>query len=141
MEILPSLEVECVDLRIAAQETAGDKRRENDALATARQQGIITRIEHNTVIDLALGKRSFLRLNEFRCGRGDVKNINVLQRVPERGVHVGVKRLAHLDRKTIIALIVLGAQIIRFVVKEITRKRQASVEKIRFAQRQDEILS
>src|SRR4051812_1878861 len=97
MEILRSLQIERVNLDIASKKTASDHRRKCNALAAAGEQRIVARIKDEAAEELAFNGRSFLRLNELGGTRVHVKNVDVLQRIPEGGVHVRVDWLAQLE--------------------------------------------
>src|SRR5512132_3718899 len=111
MEILRSLQIEPVNLGIASQKTAGDHRRKCDTLPAAGEQRIVARIKDEAAEELAFNGRSLLRLNELRGARVYVKDVDVLQHIPEGAVHVRVDWLAQLE---------LGAQVIRLGVKGLT---------------------
>src|SRR4029077_9750413 len=97
MEILRSLQIESVNLGIASQKTAGDKRGKSNACPAAGEQRIVARIKDDAPKELAFNGRSLLRLNEHRRARVHVKNVDILQRISQAGVHVGVDWLAHLE--------------------------------------------
>src|SRR4029077_15350000 len=97
MEILRSLQIESVNLRIASQKTAGDHRRKCDALPAAGEQRIVARIKDNAPEDLAFNERSLLRFNKRAGVRVHVKNVDVLQNISQAGVHVGVDWLAQFQ--------------------------------------------
>src|SRR6476620_11855805 len=97
MEILRSLQIERVNLNIAPQKTAGDHRRKCDALPAVGEQRIVARIKDDASHELAFKGRSRLRLNELRGGRVHVKDVDVLQHIPQGAVHVRVDWLAQLE--------------------------------------------
>src|SRR5215211_8035329 len=109
MEILRSLHIERVNLGIASQKTTGDQRRKCDALPTAGEQRIVARIKNDATKELAFNERSLLRLNELRGAGGDIKNVDVLQRISQGAVGVSVDWFAHLEHEPVIALVVQGA--------------------------------
>src|SRR6185369_2037847 len=141
MEILRSFQIECVNLGIASQKTARDHRRKCDALPAAGEQRVVARIIDETRDDLAFNGRSFLRLNEGRGARVHVKNVDVLQDISQGSVHVRVDWLAQLKRDSVIALVVLGAQVIRLGEKGLATQRKTSIEEVRFGDRQNKIFS
>src|SRR4029453_5626985 len=105
MEILRSLQIECVNLGIASKKTAGDQRRECDALPAAGEQRIVARIKNNAPEELAFNERSLLRLNELRGAAGHIKNVDVLQRISQGAVRVSVDWLANLKKDTVICVV------------------------------------
>src|SRR5690242_11235090 len=141
MEVLRSLQVEGVNLDIASQKSAGDHRRKRDALPAAGEQWIVARIKHDAPQELAFNGRSFLRLNKLGSARVDVKNVDVLQRVSQSTVHISVDWLSQLEQHSVIALVVLRAQVIRFGVKGLPTQRKAAIEKVGFGDCQNKIFS
>src|SRR4029453_5770653 len=131
MEILRSLQIPPVNLGIASQKTAGDHRRKCDALPAAGEQRIVARIKDDAPEDLAFNGRSLLRLNELGGARVHVKNVDVLQRISQGGVHIRVDWLSHFELESVIALVVLGAQVIRLGVKDLATQRKTSIEEVR----------
>ena len=109
-------------------------------MATAGKQSVIARIKHNAGKNLAFESRARLRLDGVRCAGRHIKNFNVLYRISQSGVHVSIERFPHLDHEPVIALGIFVAQIIRFGVKKLTRKREASIEEVRFGQGHNKIL-
>src|SRR5919106_1382394 len=109
MEILRSLQIPPVNLGIAPQKTAGDKRRKSNALSAAGEQGIVARIKDHAAKKFAFNERPLLRQDERRGAKGHIKNINVLQRISQVAVRVSVDLFAHPDHKPVIALVVQGA--------------------------------
>src|SRR5947207_1041271 len=94
MKILRSFEVQSVDLSVASKKAACDIGRKAEALSVAREQGVVARVEHDAAENLAFGKRTFLRFDEVRCANGDIKNIDVLQLVPNRCGCICIDRFA-----------------------------------------------
>src|SRR5207249_1598847 len=141
MEILRPLEVESIYLGIASENTRRNTRRESDPLTTPSKQGIITPVKYNTAKDFALHSGTLLRLDLLGCAWVYIENINVLQTIAQRRVNKRVDRFAQLDRKPVIALVVLRAQVVCLVIKKLTAQRQSSIEAIRLGQNKNEVLS
>src|SRR5206468_1676416 len=141
MEILRPLEVESIYLGIASEKTPRNTRRESDPLTTPSKQGIITPVKYNTAKDFALHSGTLLRLDLLGCAWVYIENINVLQTIAQRRVNKRVDRFAQLDRKPVIALVVLRALVVCLVIKKLTAQCQSSIEEIRFSQHENEVLS
>src|SRR5262249_40600547 len=90
---------------------------------------------------LAFDGRSGLRLDEHRGARVHVKNVDVLQCVSQGPVHVSVYWLAQLKRDSVVALVILGAQVIRFGVKGGAAERKTPIQEIRFCNCKNKIFS
>src|SRR5262249_42749223 len=140
MEILRSLQIESVNLRVASKKATGDSWRKCDALSPAREQRVITRIKDEAREDFAFKRRSSLRRDEGIDGV-DVKNVNVLQCVSQGAVHVSVDWLAHLKRESVIALVIVGAQIIRFGIKHGASEGKTPIQEIRFCNRKNKVFA
>src|SRR5256885_7914630 len=97
MEILRSLQIERVNLGIASQKTASEKGGKSNALSAAREQGTVARIKDHAGKKFTFHRRSLLRLDELRGAGIHVKDIDVLQRISQGGVHVCVDWLAQLE--------------------------------------------
>ena len=141
MEILRSLQIERVNLSIASQKTAGDQRRKCDALSAAGEQGIVARIKDDLPEELAFNERSLLRLNELTGAAGHIKNVDILQRISQGAVRVNVDWFAQLEHEPVIALVVQGAQVIRFVVKRLAAERKTPIEEIRLGNCKNKVFS
>src|SRR5581483_6940459 len=102
-----------INLGVTAQKPARNKRRKDDALPAAGEQWIIARIEHYAAKDLALHKRTFLRKNELRGAGRHVENIHILQCVTQGRVRVN----------------------------SLPAERQASIQKPRLSDCQNEVLA
>ena len=110
-------------------------------MSAAGKQGIVARIEHHATEHLAFDERTFLRLNELRGVRVDVKNVDVLHRIAQATVRVCVNWFAHLYGEPVIALVILGAQVIRFVVKCRAAERKTAIKEIRFCNCKNKVLT
>src|SRR4029077_373533 len=67
--------------------------------------------------------------------------MDVLEHVSQRRVHVSIDRLPQLGHEPVIALVILGAQIIRFGIESLPSKCETSVEEVRFGQGKNKIFS
>ena len=141
MKILRPFQIQSINLSIASEKTTGNSRRKRNALPAAREQRIVARIKHQAAKHLTFGKRAALRQNKLRRGGRDIKDLDVLQCISQRAVHVSVDRLAEFQHEPVIALVVIGAQIICLGVKGLAGEGKASVEEIRFGNRKKKILS
>ena len=77
--------------------------------------------------------------DEIRRGGVHIKNIDVLQHVSQSRVDISINWFPQFGTESVIALVILSAQIIRLVIKKLPAERKASVEEVRFGQGQDEI--
>src|SRR5262249_37726950 len=89
---------------------------------------------------LAFESRARLRLDDVRCAGRHIKNLDVLQRISQSGVHVSIERFPHLDHASVIALVIFVAVIICLGVKKLTRKRETSMAEVLFGQGNKKII-
>ena len=141
VKILRCFEVQSVDLSVASKKAARDIRRKGDASSPAREQGIIARVEHDTAENFALGSRTLLRLDEVGRANSHIKNIDVLQLISQRCECICIDRLAQFHGKSVVALVILGAQIVCLRIKDLAIQGQSPIEQVRFGYVENKVLS
>src|SRR3989442_11622637 len=128
MPILGCLNIEAINL--LGPPESGSARHPpsiSNTLAMPRKKRIIAAIEHQAGTHHTFG--GIARLGyKLRTGTiGNIESIDILQTITERGREVGANSFPNVKCKSVIALVVKRAQIIRLVIKTTVADRNRPI--------------
>src|SRR5205814_3976131 len=112
-----------INLRIPAEKTARDIRRNGNALTAARQDWTVSPVPDDAAQNFATQTRPRFRFKKVRCTSRKIEYLKFLQTIAQRKIHVCIDRLANLRAKPVIPLVINRAEIARFTIKCRTTQR------------------
>src|ERR1700751_3395517 len=110
-------------------------------LAIACKKRIITTIPHQAGSHNTFGGRARLSQKLWAGSNDNIENIDTFQPIAQRAIKVGDNSFPNVNRKSVIPLVVNGAQIIRLVIKGVETDGNRPVHEPRLGERELDVFS